>query len=251
MMEETKDFFIERASWKLTMPSMHYHPTYELYYLEAGSREYFVEDKVFHISSGSFVLISPYKLHRTDGSYSTRTLIGFSREFMKKTFSEAALDKILSCFNRVLITPSEDVKEAIVNKLNSLYQIKDENLTALKLADLLYDLDGCKSEVNDNERISKIIEYLNENYASIENIEQIADNFFISKYYLCRMFKSAMSITLIDYLNNIKIKNACAFLKTTDKSITEISSLVGFNSSAYFTNVFKKITGYTPNKYKK
>ncbi|MBO5454459.1 MAG: helix-turn-helix domain-containing protein [Clostridia bacterium] len=252
ILEKTNDFFIERQSWNLKMPTMHYHNTYEVYYLEAGSREYFVEDKVFSIASGSFVLISPYKLHRTGGSYGTRTLIGFSKEFMQKTFSGKALDKILSCFERIIITPSEKNRDIIVNKLNAIYEITDETLIALKLADLLCELaDSGDSEANEDERISKIIEYINKNYAEIESIEQIASNFFISKYHLCRMFKNAMSITLIDYLNGIKIKNACAYLKTTDKSVTEISSLTGFNSPAYFTNVFKKITGYTPNHYKK
>ena len=88
-------------------------------------------------------------------------------------------------------------------------------------------------------------------YAEIENIEQIAAQLHISKHYLCRLFKNSMGITLIDYLNTIKIKNACTYLETSDKDIMEISQLCGYNSSAYFSNVFKKMMKESPSEYRK
>lgn len=249
--EETEDFFIDKSFSNFKMPSMHCHSTYELYYLEAGSREYFVEDKFFSVTSGSFVLISPYKLHRTGGDYASRTLIGFSKDFLKKTFSNSAIDKILKCFDKTLIVPTEAERESLVSKLRQIEKTKDETLATIALFSLLIELAGCKSQVFGDERISEIIEYINENYSHIQSIEQIADNFFISKYHLCRMFKASMKITVIDYLNNIKIKNACAYLRTTNKNITDIALLTGFNSPTYFTNVFKKIMGKSPSQYKK
>ena len=56
---------------------------------------------------------------------------------------------------------------------------------------------------------------------------------------------------MVDYLNNIRVNNACNFLESSDKDMLEISQLYGFNSSAYFGNVFKKITGYSPLRYRK
>ena len=60
-----------------------------------------------------------------------------------------------------------------------------------------------------------------------------------------------MNITVIDYLNNIRIKNACDYLINTDKGVLEISQLCGFNSSEYFSNVFKKFTTLSPSEYRK
>ena len=62
----TADHIIETTSGNHKMPSMHYHASYELYYLEMGSREYFVEDKLFSVAAGNFVLIAQGKLHRTN-----------------------------------------------------------------------------------------------------------------------------------------------------------------------------------------
>ena len=59
----TAQYSIETVSRNFKMPSMHYHDAYELYYLEAGSRDYFVEDKLFSVSAGEFVLIPPGKMH--------------------------------------------------------------------------------------------------------------------------------------------------------------------------------------------
>ena len=94
------------------------------------------------------------------------------------------------------------------------------------------------------------MKYINKHFPEIHSIEQIATQFHVSKHHLCRVFKQAMGITLIEYLNNITVKNACNFLESSDKDMLEISQLCGFNSSAYFSNVFKKTTGCSPLKYR-
>lgn len=251
MYSKTDDFFIEHAQSNMKMPSMHYHDTYELYYLESGQREYFVEDKFFNVNSGDFVLIAPYKLHRTGGSFAKRTIIGFSKEFLMKTFSEEATEKILASFEKTIVSPSPEEHAALRDKLSTIEKSQDETIIGLTLANLLVKLAECKSEEIIDERISKVIEYINKNYAEINNIEQVARHFYVSKYHLCRTFKSAMKITVIDYLNGIKIKSACLYLKTTSKRITEIALLTGFNSSTYFTNVFKRAMKKSPTAYRK
>lgn len=251
MFSATKDFFVEHSYSNLKMPSMHYHSTYELYYLESGEREYFVEDKFFKVRSGSFILIPPYKLHRTGGSYGKRIIVGFSKDYLKKSLSETAIERILETFERILITPTPDESSNIIKKILLLEESLDETFINITLSSLLLELSRCKSEIIFDDRINKIIEYINKNYATIDTIESIAENFYISKYHLCRLFKNTMKMTIVDYLNSIKIKNACYYLKTTNKTITEIALLTGFNSSAYFTIVFKKTTGKSPSEYRR
>ena len=251
MFSKTEDFFIEHSYSNLKMPSMHYHSTFELYYLESGEREYFVEDKFFRVKAGSFVLISPYKLHRTGGNYAKRILIGFSENYLKRTFSEKAIGKIIEVFDKILVTPTMDEHAVLMSYIRLLEKSRDETLSAVTLSSLLLKLGDCKTEVSFDDRISRIIEYINKNYASICSIDDIAKNFYVSKYHLCRMFKSAMKMTVLEYLGSIKIKNASELLKTTRKSITEIALITGFNSSAYFTIVFKKATGKSPSEYRK
>ena len=247
----TQDYFIQTTTWSHQMPSMHYHSSYELYYLEAGSREYFVGDKFFSVSAGSFVLIPPSKFHRTGGQYALRTLVGFTHEFLSRTFSQEAIQHLLKCFDNILITPPDNKQKECKTLLKALSKCKSETEFAIYLGVLLSELSKCTPENSYNKQMSDLIKYINKHFAEIESIEQIAQHFFISKYHLCRIFKNSLNITVIDYLNNVKIKNACKYLESTDKSIMEISQLCGFNSSTYFHNVFKKLPSLSPSEYRK
>ena len=247
---KTKEFFAEVKTGVPAMPFTHYHSTYELYYLEAGKRDYLVEDKFFTISSGDFVLIKPNMLHRTNGGYSLRTLVGFSPAFLQKTYTPAAAKHILKCFDNVLISPPEEMQGELKGLLHSLSKDSNPIDFASDLGVLLRKLSKCSSDNHYDKRMSTIIKFINQNYPEIRSIEEVADRLHISKYYLCRLFKDATGTTLIDYINTIKVKNACKFLETTNKDMLEISQICGFNSSAYFSNVFKKIMKDSPSEYR-
>lgn len=245
------DFIIDTASGNTRMPSMHFHASYELYYLEMGSREYFVEDKMFSVSAGDFVLISPGMLHRTGGEYGVRVLVGFKQRFLTRVYTQEAIDHLLKCFERLKVTPSHNQQSVCKSYLKRMAASTDETELALMLGLLLTELSKCKNEEIHDGYVSTIVAYINQNYATISNIGQIADHFFISKYHLCRIFKSTMKVTIIDYLNQIRIKNACQMLDFSGRDIGEISELCGYNSVAYFSNVFKKITGVAPSRYRR
>lgn len=248
--EETPEHFVSTVAGKPAMPAMHYHSSYELYYLEAGSREYFVEDKFFSVSAGDFILIPPSKFHRTGGAYSLRTIVGFTYDFLAETYTPNAIKNLVRCFDKTLISPPESMQDELKALLKSLAECTNQTDFAMDLGILLRKLSKCTPDTSYDERISSIIKYINKHFPEIHSIEQIAKQFHVSKHHLCRVFKESMGITMIDYLNNIRIKNACNFLESSDKDILEISQLCGFNSSAYFSNVFKKITGYSPLKYR-
>lgn len=248
---KTPSYFIDTRSGNRIMPSMHYHSSYELYYLISGNRDYFVEDKYFSVSSGSFVLIPPSTLHRTGGKYGLRTLIGFENKFLEKFFNNQVITELIKCFNNYIITPPEEKKEYFQQLLKKIDKSSNKTEFALNLAVLLYELSKYKSDSQCDENISRITSYINDNYHKITSIEQIADNFFISRYHLCRVFKQDMKITLIDYINEVKIKNARYYIETTDKNFIAIAKLCGFNSLSYFSTVFKKIAGKSPSEYKK
>ena len=247
---KTSEYFIETRESSGAMSYMHYHNTYELYYLDVGTRNYFIEDKFFSVAAGDFVLIPPSKIHRTGGLYGLRTLIGFDYEFLAKTYRSDALEELLKCFSAMHISPPQEMQAEFKSILRELKTCDSETTFALYLGVLLEKLSKCKPDTNYDKKISEIVKYINDNFAEISSIEQIATHFFISKYHLCRVFKDTMKMTVIDYLNIIKIKNACSLLDSTDKSILEISEQCGFNDAAYFSNVFKKIMKKSPSKYR-
>ena len=81
-------------------------------------------------------------------------------------------------------------------------------------------------------------------------MDEVADKFFISKYYLCRIFKESIGVSFISYLNTIRIKAACELLRTEDLFLSEVAIRCGFNSTPYFCKVFKDEKGVSPSEYR-
>ena len=99
--------------------------------------------------------------------------------------------------------------------------------------------------------ISDCIQYLRENYSQKITIEELSNNFFLSKSYLSSLFRQATGSSVVEYLQHIRIDKACELLTGTDLSITEISALVGYTDYRFFNKSFKKITGCTAQQYRK
>jgi len=103
-----------------------------------------------------------------------------------------------------------------------------------------------------SEIIKKAVEFLKENYSSQHlNMEEVAMRSFLSRSYFSRLFKDVTGQNFSEYLQNLRISEACILLKTTDKKITDIISDVGFKDVKHFNRLFKKITGKTPREYRK
>ena len=242
---------ISRSQGNLKMPNMHAHEVYELYYLEAGSREYFVEDSLFSVEAGDFVLIAPGKLHRTGGAFGMRTLISFSEEYFMQTFAPAAAKRMLRCFERLKITPPEDKQPMFRQLLSRLFECSDSDDFAIILGLLLCELDKCEQAYMAQNPISEVVAYINGHFDTLCTIDQIAEQFYVSKYHLCRIFKNAMKMTVIEYLNQVRIRNACRYLRMSDMDMGQVAALCGFHDSAYFSNVFLRVMGQRPSAYRK
>ena len=247
----TPEYSIETVSRNFKMSSMHYHESYELYYLEVGTRDYFVEDKLFSVSPGEFVLIPPGKLHRTGGEYCVRTLVHFTKAFLLRIFTEDVTKKILRCFENVRVSVNHEQRPIIKLLLENLHSAASDREFAMILALLLEELGKCGTQDIQYGKLGAVVAFINDNYANIQNIEQVANHFYISKYHLCRKFKDAMHVTLIDYLNQVRLKNAKQLLEITDNEVGQIAQQCGYNSAAYFSSIFRKNTGQSPSDYRK
>lgn len=229
---------------------MHYHTSYELYYLQFGNREYFIEDKLFSVSAGDFVLIPPGQIHRTGGEYGERILVDFSAKFLAQYYSPSTCEQLLTCFEHRKYTPTPTQQKPLIDLLTKMLDTTDETESALLLGHLLFSLKSCDKQELQEDYVSSIVAFINQNYGVINNITDISDHFFISKYHLCRVFKNSMKITVVDYLNHIRVKNACQMLQFSQKSIADISEACGYHSTAYFSSVFRQIVGCAPSEYR-
>lgn len=99
-------------------------------------------------------------------------------------------------------------------------------------------------------KISAIVRYLKENYENDIQLEAVAEQFHISSRYLRKYFSKEMGVNCNQYLTMIRLEKAKELLWNTTKSITEIAMMTGFNSSQYFSRVFRKNTGVRPHEFR-
>ncbi len=99
--------------------------------------------------------------------------------------------------------------------------------------------------------VDRAIEYLKYNYNSDIKLEDLAMRSFISKNYFSRLFKDVTGLNFSDYIQKIRVDEACSMLKNTDMKIVDIALHAGFKDMKFFYEVFRKITGKTPGDYRK
>lgn len=97
--------------------------------------------------------------------------------------------------------------------------------------------------------ISKIMDFISDNYMRKLSLEEIANEVHINKFYLSRLFKEKTGENIIDYINKKRIEKAKLYFKEGSKKIYEIADLIGLSDTAYFSKIFKKYTGYAPSEY--
>lgn len=174
----------------------------------------------------------------------------------------------------ILAADVKMVIERLVNSLNkyieknvSMYQhvLPDSYAKQLLLLDNVYELNETfhsflKNSVevlNKNAaytctpEMKKILNYISENLQEEISLDTIAAFVNMNSSYFSRYFKSKTGGNFIDFLTGMRIDKAKELLAETDLSIEEISMMVGHVNKAYFTKVFKKVTGYNPGEFRK
>ena len=106
--------------------------------------------------------------------------------------------------------------------------------------------------INDNHfLLNKIIYYLNDSVHDSFQLSKLALSLNYSPVYLCTYFKQKTGLTITQYLNKLRINKACEYLRVSNKTITEIASILNFSSSNHFSNSFKKEKMVSPKDYRK
>lgn len=98
--------------------------------------------------------------------------------------------------------------------------------------------------------ISWVKQYVKRNYASDCSVEDMAEELGISPNYLRKKFKDGTGITILEYVTNIRMETAEKLLRQHKLKVKEVSLRVGYENVSYFTQLFAKRNGVTPNEYK-
>lgn len=265
------DFYINKArrTAGYDMKTFHLHKKYEIYYLLEGTRRYFIEDSVYPVSAGNVVIIGKDEVHKTaaaDNAAHTRYVLNFNPEYLGPS-GDCGCD-LLSLFDRgvKVLTVSMKLQGLFESIFQRLYDLNGNDapeagaLRKTLLTELLIYLKGCVadqlerhagSEKLSNKTVDRITGYLSANYTSALSLTEIAARFYISPYYLSHLFKKTTNLSIVEFINSVRIRAAKNYLERTSLSVAQIALKTGFNTASHFSRVFKLGTGLSPNQYRK
>ena len=100
------------------------------------------------------------------------------------------------------------------------------------------------------ERIVDIMNYLKNHYKDV-TLDELADNFNLSKPYLSKYIKENAGITFQEAVKQARMKKARAMLKESNKTVESIAASVGYENVGHFNRLFKKSYGMTPVQFRR
>ena len=101
-----------------------------------------------------------------------------------------------------------------------------------------------------NMLIQEMCEYIDRSYTKHIQLKTLSERFYISREYASRVFKKELNTTFVNYLTDVRLKNVCKLLLTTQISVSSIAYESGFRDVGYMIRVFKKAYGLTPREYR-
>lgn len=231
--------------------AFHFHSQIELYFVDDGEMEVFVNNQRKILKKGEMSVSLSYDAHayRTV-NYSKSSVLIIPPYICEDFISAIKHKRVVNPF----ICDSDTVKQikACFN------EIKKGNINEIKLLGYVYVILGIimesicfetTEEVIEPELSSKILFYINENYKNNITLESIASNFGYSQNYISRYFKACFDIGINQYINIIRLKNALMLMHEKKYSITYCALESGFNSMRTFYRVFYNQFQCAPRDY--
>ena len=249
------------------MSSHHCHSFFEIYYVDRGNCRFLVENNIYDLRQGDFLLIPPDVLHYTrylDGPCKKYGIYFRSDDISPQV--SAAMPGGSSFFQETRIFQLPDAHhyqaELLLDRMLTEEKIEDSRTEAmlyLQLQELLLFCSRNCSFLQDipanirttDRQIVLAARYISDHYMEPISAADIASAAGFSPNYLSKRFREAAGIGVHEYLMFVRLQHAALDLVSTNDSITEIALRSGFSDSNYFKDAFKKKYGITPSAYRK
>jgi len=136
--------------------------------------------------------------------------------------------------------------EVLKEKIKEILALKELGLVTAGLPTMVVT---STSELK--ESTYKVMRYLHNNYHRRLSLKEIAKESNQSVSNLCRTFKEGTGVTVLEYLQNLRITMAKRLIEKTNYSIATVAKLIGMEDESYFSRIFKREVGTSPNRYRK
>lgn len=247
-----------RERHALAFPAhLHYH--IEMGVLIDGRTEMRVDSRAYELEGGDLFISFPNQVHE----YKTiekehRILFIFNPDFLPQLSKQ--FRSTLPVTNVIKGAMGDGEISYLMNKIADLYGTDAPNkelmiqgyLLALfgRIFGAIETYDAQSQNLQDAKILGSILKYCAQNYDQPLTLSVLERELHVSKFYISHTLSSKLNIGFNDYINSLRISQACKYLMDSDFSITEISELVGFNTLRTFNRAFIKHLGVTPTQYR-
>ncbi|MBO5232328.1 MAG: helix-turn-helix transcriptional regulator [Clostridia bacterium] len=231
----------------------HLHDHIELAIMLNGRTKAFADDKGGILCEGHAFISFPNQVHyfldefgESDNVlfiFPPNKIPAFNKVFSKKLPLEPIagidLEKILPVINIALSAKDTNTpySETVI-----------ENCLSIILAHIFENMELDNVKKRNISAIQSILLYCGDHYNEDITLEKIAENTHMSKYYISHIFSKEIGISMPEYINTLRIRDAEILLQKGEMSITEVAFAVGFNSLRSFNRHFFAQTGKTPRQ---
>jgi AraC-like DNA-binding protein len=261
------------VAYSFTVPffpfKWHYHPEYELTLITKGTGKRLVGDSHENFVQGDLVLCGSGLPHTWSSEPFQQENVGavviqFSETFINglTQFTECGeIRNLLSASSRGLLfdeTVSAAIAKSIVKlpsqkgvgRITSLLKIL-QKLSESEHSTLSTEFYTASRSKETENRINKICQFIQDHATENITVDEVSAMIHLSKSAFCKFFKRTMKTNFSDYVNDIRIANACYQLAETDKPVRGIAMDTGFESLTYFNRIFLRKKGRTPSAFRK
>lgn len=247
----------------------HFHPEYELVFIEAEEGKRHVGEHVGNFYGSDLVFIGSYIPHLNfDYGIKTeylKTVLHIQPQFLKNEhLNTPELEAIATLFEKSKygISFGESVKNLIGEKFKKTTELTyfEQFISMLEIFKILGETNDYtllhteipKNQYNkkEEERLRKINQFIELNFDRKIDLIEIAQLSNLSTAAFCRYFKKMTKLSFTEFLNNYRINQAKLMLMN-HKNVSETCFDAGFDSLSYFNRTFKKVTGENPSAFRK
>lgn len=237
---------------------MHLHHELELVYLLEGETLAYADTVQATLHPGDVFITFPNQIHYYDTLKKEKYLLFIIKPELIPEFLD--LFTMGAPTSPVIIKAGEIPRvhdlflrlfEACRDRQHPYADSRKRGYLLVLFSELLPHLSVEQLTMNDSGALRSIVSYCTRNFSEDLSLSVLEEKLHLNKYYISHLFSNRLGIRFNDYINSLRISEACRYLLNTDYSVTEISELVGFNTLRTFNRAFTKQIGASPTEYRK
>lgn len=254
-------------------PNQHFHNLMEIGYCVDGEGELVFDEIVVPYQPGMLTVIPRNYPHTTNSRYNTKSYWEYlflnPEEILQEAYPQNSLftRKILDYLNKKeqyypageneqLVSLVRMIMEECRNRKNYYREsIRGLLVSVLMVAARNDAIINSRPEYYPSKggvyQISGALEYISKKYMENIKMSTLAETCNLSETHFRRLFVEYMNMTPVEYINLVRIQQACDMMKKTDYSMEDVAGRVGYTTVSTFNRNFRKIIGTSPYQYKK